>query len=99
MPALDSSAKTPFKPDAPCENQDPPNLAANPGPPPTQMSAPSSMPTSGTAAEMLNDSVETLEALGLAAQADDGDDRKRARQLEADAYEQVQDYYENYGGE
>ena len=71
MPALDSSAKTPFKPDAPCENQDPPNLAANPGPPPTQMSAPSSMPTSGTAAEMLNDSVETLEALGLAALAED----------------------------
>ena len=37
-PGITSSAKTPFHPDDPCENQDPPNLASGgPAPPPTQM--------------------------------------------------------------
>ncbi len=39
QPALDTSAKTPFNPDAPCENQDPPNLAATVGAPPTIQTA------------------------------------------------------------
>src|SRR5262249_57276651 len=30
MPSIDSSAKTPFKPGEPCENQQPPNLDAGP---------------------------------------------------------------------
>ncbi len=35
MPAISSSAKTPFRPDQPCENQDPPNLdAGSPAPAP-----------------------------------------------------------------
>ena len=35
MPAIEDSAKTPFRPEAPCENQDPPNLVATgEGPPP-----------------------------------------------------------------
>lgn len=36
MPSLSDSAKTRFRPDAPCENQEPPNLAAAGGAPPPQ---------------------------------------------------------------
>jgi len=39
MPTIESSAKTPFRPDEPCENQEPPNLSAGPpGAPPAQAS-------------------------------------------------------------
>jgi phospholipid/cholesterol/gamma-HCH transport system substrate-binding protein len=34
-PAMQSSAKTPFRPDVPCETQEPPNLASELGPAPT----------------------------------------------------------------
>ena len=40
MPPVDSSAKPPFKPEVPCENQDPPDLRAVPGPAPDQTSTP-----------------------------------------------------------
>lgn len=36
MPAIEDSAKTPFRPEEPCENQDPPDLRANGGAPPQQ---------------------------------------------------------------
>lgn len=36
MPAIEDSAKTPYRPDQPCENQDPPDLRANGGVPPNQ---------------------------------------------------------------
>jgi hypothetical protein len=40
MPDIDTSLKTPFRPDQPCENQDPPNLNAGAvGPVPQQQSA------------------------------------------------------------
>ena len=39
MPALDSSAKTPFRPDVACETQEPPNLNSQEGPAPEQTSA------------------------------------------------------------
>jgi hypothetical protein len=39
MPALDSSRKTPFRPGRPCENQEPPDLAAIAGSPPQQSTA------------------------------------------------------------
>ena len=40
MPAIDTSAKTPFRPDQPCELQEPPNLNAGPpGAPPARQSA------------------------------------------------------------
>jgi phospholipid/cholesterol/gamma-HCH transport system substrate-binding protein len=46
MPTIDSSAKTPFRPDQPCENQEPPDLNAGPpGLPPSQSSVePASAP-------------------------------------------------------
>ena len=94
MPPLSASAKTPFKPKAPCENQEPPNLAALPGPPPTQMSAPSGAPT-GAVGAMLSDSVAALTTLAEAARADD---EGEARRLQADALKQLRDYNETYGG-
>jgi hypothetical protein len=39
QPSLQSSAKTPFRPDVPCETQDPPNLGSTPGPAPTTTSS------------------------------------------------------------
>lgn len=99
MPALSASAKTPFKPDAPCENQDPPNLDALPGPAPTQMSTSGALPTTGEAGAMVADSAAVLTVLAQAAQADGEDDDERARRLEAEAMEMLQDYDEAYGGE
>ncbi len=96
MPPLSSSAKTKFKPGAPCENQDPPNLDATPGPPPTQMSAPAGMPA-GSAGRMLTDSVDALTALGRAAQASEDDDGSKARRLQADAMKKLRDYQQDYG--
>jgi len=40
QPRLEDSAKTPFKPGAPCENQDPPNLMAATAAPPQQARVP-----------------------------------------------------------
>jgi len=44
-PAKQSSAKTPFRPDQPCENQDPPNLASNVAAAPPQTMSASSTPS------------------------------------------------------
>jgi phospholipid/cholesterol/gamma-HCH transport system substrate-binding protein len=39
MPSIESSAKTPFRPDRPCENQDPPDLSAVAAAPPATAGA------------------------------------------------------------
>lgn len=96
MPPLTASKKTRFKPKAPCENQEPPNLAAVPGPPPTQMSAPSGAPE-GEVGAMLSDSVAVLSTLAAATQAGADDDDDAARRLQADALKQLRDYDEAYG--
>ena len=48
-PSIPSSAKPPFRPDAPCERQEPPNLNAGQqaNPPPQMMSSPSRSATTG----------------------------------------------------
>jgi len=46
MPGLTSSRKTPFRPGRPCENQDPPDLRAQPGPAPQPATTSSASPTS-----------------------------------------------------
>ena len=60
MPAIESSAKTPFRPKQPCENQDPPDLSAGPpGAPPANQStvSPASVPEVDTEVpEGLNES-------------------------------------------
>ena len=44
MPNIEDSAKTPFKPNKPCERQEPPNLQAGVGPAPQSASAPAIEP-------------------------------------------------------
>jgi hypothetical protein len=45
MPAIESSARTDFRPDVACETQEPPNLNAGaPADPPTQMTTQSASP-------------------------------------------------------
>jgi phospholipid/cholesterol/gamma-HCH transport system substrate-binding protein len=59
-PAIDSSAKTPFRPDVPCETQDPPNLdGGQAGDPPSQTSTPAMQTT--TTPE-LTSAIEGLQA-------------------------------------
>jgi phospholipid/cholesterol/gamma-HCH transport system substrate-binding protein len=58
MPAINSSAKTPFRPETPCENQEPPDLNAGPpGAAPPQSTASTADPfeVGGPITEMLTD--------------------------------------------
>ncbi|MFN8113815.1 MAG: MlaD family protein [Solirubrobacterales bacterium] len=99
MPPVDPDVKPPFKPEVPCENQDPPDLRAVPGPPPDQTSAPAgAAPASGTeASSLVTDATSTLKGLGEAAQAkDDGEDSK-AKRLQKQAMKDLNDFYETYG--
>ena len=65
MPRVDDSTKTEFRPDAPCERQDQPNLEAGIGSPPSQETLPASAYTlSGRDASRLEG--KTLEELGFA---------------------------------
>ncbi len=99
MPAIEDSAKTPFKPKKPCENQDPPDLTATGGLPPTQTrtSAPAApAASSGEAAAIYEDSQDTLTALGEAAMAAE-EDEDDAKKLQRQALEELDDFYEDYG--
>jgi hypothetical protein len=59
-PQIDSSAKTPFRPDVSCETNDPPDLnSGQAGDPPQQMSTPALQPSSPAA---LNSALGELEA-------------------------------------
>ena len=63
MPPIDASAKTPFKPKEPCENQDPPDLSAVPGPGPVMSSAAAGPPVAPDAAKLNDDATNTITAL------------------------------------
>ncbi len=84
MPGLDDSAKTPFRPRVPCENQDVPNLQAGlgAGPPTSKVSA--SAPATGRVAELNSEAAKVLGKYVKAEKlAESGDqkasDRVRAR--------------------
>ena len=70
LPAIPSSAKPPFRPDAPCERQDPPNLnAGQQASPPSSMSAPASsaaapVDTSKLPADFVSQSKQILKLRG-----------------------------------
>lgn len=99
MPAIDSSLKTPFEPDVPCETQDPPNLAAVAGAPPTQMTTEQgALPTTGTAGQIVTDGQEALTGLAEASQAIEDGDESGAKSLGKDAIKDLSDFYESYGG-
>jgi phospholipid/cholesterol/gamma-HCH transport system substrate-binding protein len=100
MPAVESSAKTPFEPDEPCELQDPPNLSAVGGPPPSNQSTldPGAMPTSGEAGDIVADAEKALTGLGEAALAEEEGDELEAAELQEQAMKDLQDFYEEHGG-
>lgn len=99
MPPLSASSKTPFRPDVPCETQDPPNLSAVPGPPPTQMSTPTGTPApSTTAGQMTADGEQALTGLAAAAQASKNGDKAEAKSLGRDAMTDLRNFYKSYGG-
>jgi ABC-type transporter Mla subunit MlaD len=94
------AAKTPFRPDAPCENQDPPNLTATGGPaPPQPDSAPAgAVPAPGSpAAPLVDDATTTLKGLGEAAQAKDDGEGAKARKLQKQAMKDLAHFYDAYG--
>ena len=100
MPPRTASVKPPFNPDAPCENQDPPNLKAanSPGPAPT--SAPSELgatPAPGSAAAgLVDDARSTLQTFGEAAQAKDDGEKAKSTGLQKDAMKDLRRFYARY---
>lgn len=97
MPPLSASAKTPFRPDIPCETQDPPDLSAVPGTPPQQQSAPAGGTPTGTAGRIAKDSQTTLKELGEATQAAKDGDKPQAKSLGRRAMKDLANFYESYG--
>jgi hypothetical protein len=91
--------KTPFRPGAPCENQDPPDLRAALGPAPDQAGlAAGAGPAPGSpAAPLVADAEETLSGLGEAAQAAEDGDRAEARRLQRAAMRDLARFYRTYG--
>jgi hypothetical protein len=100
MPPIESSAKTPFRPEAPCENQDPPDLRAMPGAPPPQnpMSANVSLAPSDIPDVMI-DANQALRSLTYASAAAERGDVEVAKKAGKIATEELRDFDETYGGE
>ncbi len=71
MPNIEDSAKTPFKPNKPCERQEPPNLQAGVGPAPQTSSAPALDPAALLAEAAPKDIREAAIGLGLPEEAAD----------------------------
>jgi hypothetical protein len=84
MPALNDSAKTPFRPNAPCERQEPPNLEGGLGSPPgDQTPLPRRMQgigaLEGRGADRFRSMVDLIGGLGEASSLIDAADRSVAR--------------------
>jgi phospholipid/cholesterol/gamma-HCH transport system substrate-binding protein len=92
QPALFQSAKTPFNPTAPCENQDPPNLNSTVGPPPTQTAG--SRNDANTAGEFqpLAEQEGSIVSNIYKAQAEGG---KRGAAQQAQLLQQLQQFYKD----
>lgn len=98
MPPINSSLKTPFRPEKPCENQEPPNLSSLVGPGPEQSTvSPGTVPTEGPLGAMFADSQSLFDTLTAASEAAEAGDAKAAKQLAKQAAEIQQDYDEDYG--
>ena len=105
VPGLASSARTPFKPDEPCENQEAPNLGATYDDPPDQttsaapaglpLSAPSS--SSGKADEIIAQSNDIFEQIGAYGAAKAGDDNAGAREVQQGINKSVKRFYKKFG--
>jgi phospholipid/cholesterol/gamma-HCH transport system substrate-binding protein len=92
MPAIDSSAKTEFRPDVACETQEPPNLESLVGEPPQQSSAPALQ--SSVTPELESTLAGLQEPLDRAVELLDADRDKRVKQganLYGDSLSQLTD--------
>ncbi len=100
-PAINSSLKTPFRPDAPCEKQDPPNLSSGqPANPPQQSPSPPLLPVirpgaTDQAKDLVNQVTDAQKVLGNAkssaraqktAGADESDAMVALQKLVAETY-------------
>jgi phospholipid/cholesterol/gamma-HCH transport system substrate-binding protein len=109
MPAIESSAKTPFRPNEPCENQETPNLNAGvPGQPPTQSGTGEDplpdpldpldpLPLKGEAADIVGDGQEAIRTLIEAAELEDEGEKREAKRTEREGYRLFQRFYKRYG--
>ena len=100
MPAAGSSAKTPYRPGAPCENQDPPDLSAEAGPAPTSAPAPTTMGSeaSGTAGDIVDRSEEIMSQIGdLSAALQEDEDSDESRTLKKEVTKGFRQFYKAYG--
>ena len=97
MPSQDSSLRTPFRPDAPCENQDPPDLSALAGPGPTNTSAPATggSEASGEAGEIIAAQSEVLDQITAVAEAKRDSEGVPAEKRALGKI--VQNFYEDFG--
>ena len=88
-PAKQSSAKTPFRPDVPCETQEPPNLNAGaPASPPTQTAASdrSSSPANDELMALSRSYAEIYQQILDANAVEEGGDKARADSMRESAY-------------
>jgi phospholipid/cholesterol/gamma-HCH transport system substrate-binding protein len=88
-PAKQSSAKTPFRPDVPCETQDPPNLQSEIGPAPTTKSSGMSATTAPPQARpLISRYASILQTANESRSAKSAGNRAQAKQLLAQAQQQ-----------
>ena len=106
VPGLASSAKTPFRPDAPCENQDPPNLGATYDDPPAQSGGgggglPLPLPTSskGQADEIIERSNNIFESIEAYADERSEGDKSGARGVKRQINKSVTKFYDRFGSD
>jgi len=102
-PNLTDSPKTDFKPNAPCENQDPPNLGTSTGPAPPQFPLPRSSGTPFLRSSAKDTPLGHLVQQGLdiynlqlqAQAAANAGNTKRAEELNKRYVKQFSDYYDS----
>jgi hypothetical protein len=96
QPAKQTSEKTPFRPDAPCENQDPPNLNTGPVPNPPENTAARSAGASVPGTEEITERYAQL--MGQLMEADELEDAgspKEAAELRAQIAQELKSFYKN----
>jgi phospholipid/cholesterol/gamma-HCH transport system substrate-binding protein len=109
MPGRGSSARTPFRPNAPCENQEPPDLRAAGGGPPPNQSEPGGLPlpdlpipiagqnASGETGEIIDASTEVFKAIKQFGESKSEGDGDAARESRRDVNQAVKRFYREFG--
>ncbi len=98
QPSLQSSAKTPFRPDVPCETQDPPNLGNTPGPAPTANSSGVSQTyASPEVSQISNEYARIFTELMKASLLEQGGDRAGAEEIRTTVLPQLTQFLQTEG--